>query len=48
MREIQAVSYNSTVYSDENLLYSNSLIEPTSLNNSLTYLYGKDSDMFPL
>jgi len=48
MRELKSVTYNSTVYSDENLLYGNNLIEPASLNNSLTYFYGKDSDMFPL
>ena len=48
MREIQPVTYNSTVYSDVNLLYSNSLIEPAQLTSKLTYFYGKDSDMFPL
>lgn len=48
MREIQTVSYNSERFTDENVLYKNRLIDPVTLSRGLTYLYGKDSDMFPL
>ncbi len=48
MREIQTISYNSERYTSENTLYKNSLIDPVELSSGLTYLYGKDSDMFPL
>lgn len=48
MRELQATSYDSSVYKDENLLYKNKLIDPVTLKKNLTYLWGKDSDMFPL
>lgn len=48
MREIQTVSYNSERFTDENVLYKNRLIDPVTLSRGLTYLYGKDSEMFPL
>lgn len=48
MREIQAITYNSERFTDENVLYKNRLIDPVSLSRGLTYLYGKDTDMFPL
>lgn len=48
MRQLQAVTYNSDIYSDENLLYNNNLIETVELSRNLTYLFGKDEDMFPL
>jgi len=48
MRVLYADSYDSRKYTDENLLYKSGLLEPTELNRSLVYLYGKDSDMFPL
>lgn len=48
MRELQAVAYNATQFTDENLLYGSKLIEPVQLKQNLTYMYGKDSDMFPL
>lgn len=48
MRELIATSYDSAVHTDESLLYKHKLIDPVSLSNNLTYLYGKDSDMFPL
>lgn len=48
MRELQATTYDSNVYKDENLLYKNKLIDPVTLKKNLTYLWGKGSDMFPL
>ncbi len=48
MREIKAVQFNSERFTDENVLYKNRLIDPVELSRGLTYLYGKDSDMFPL
>lgn len=48
MREIQATAYDSKTYTDVNLLYKNGLVDPVQLSKNLTYLWGKDSDMFPL
>lgn len=48
MRKLTDVTYNSTIYTDENLLYNNSLIDTVRLSRSLTYLFGNDSEMFPL
>jgi hypothetical protein len=48
MREIQTVTYNTERFTDENVLYKNRLIDPVELSGGLTYLYGKDSEMFPL
>ena len=41
-------NYDSSVYNDDNVLYNFKLLSPVKLKNNLTYLYGKDSDMFPL
>jgi hypothetical protein len=48
MRELFSTTYDSKVYTDENLLYKHRLIDPVRLSKSFTYLYGRDSDMFPL
>ena len=40
--------YNSDKYNDENTLYNFKLISPAKLKKNLTYLWGKDSDKFPL
>ena len=48
MRELQAVNYDAGLYKDENLLYRNKLLEPSQLDTSLTYIFGKDSNLFPL
>lgn len=48
MRELYSVQYDSKVYTDENLLYKHKLIDPVRLSKNFTYLYGRDSDMFPL
>lgn len=48
MRELYATEYDSTTHLDENVLYKHGLIDQVSLSKNLTYLWGKDSDMFPL
>ncbi len=40
--------YDSNVYNDENTLYNFKLLSPVKLKRNLTYLFGKDSDTFPL
>jgi len=40
--------YNSDIYNDENVLYNFKLLSPVKLKQNLTYLWGKDSDIFPL
>lgn len=48
MKELFATAYNSTDYTDENVLYKSGLIDEITLSKGLTYLWGKDSEMFPL
>lgn len=48
MRELAPTIYDSRGYTDENVLYKHHAIEPVELSKNLTYLYGKDSDLFPL
>lgn len=48
MRELYVGEYNSDVYTDDALLYKTGLIEQQALSKNLTYLWGRDSDMFPL
>lgn len=48
MRELQTTLYDNRGYTDENVLYKHRLIDPVQLSKNITFLYGKDSDMFPL
>ena len=48
MREIGTVRFDSNQFSDANMLLKFDLIDPIRLNRNLTYLWGKDSDKFPL
>ena len=48
MRELQATQYSSETYSDENMLMNFKLLDPVTLSRNLTYLWGKDSQRFPL
>lgn len=48
MRELFTTQYESKGYTDENVLYKHKMIEPVALSKNLTYLYGKDSSLFPL
>ncbi len=48
MRELYETKYNSDRFTDINVLYDNELIDVPTLDRTITYLYGKDSEMFPL
>ena len=48
MKELYSTTYNSEKFTDVNMLYKNELIDTPTLSQSLTYLYGKDSELFPL
>lgn len=48
MREIGTVKFDSNQFTDANMLLKFDLIDPVRLNRNLTYLWGKDSDKFPL
>ncbi len=48
MKYLFDTQYDSSTYTDENVLYKHKLIEPVQLSKNLTYLYGKDNNMFPL
>ena len=48
MRELRTTGFISEKYTDENTLYNTGLMKPGELNSSLTYLFGKDTNMFPL
>ena len=48
MREIGTVKFDSNQYTDANMLLNFDLIDPVKLNRNLTYLWGKDSDKYPL
>ena len=48
MRILSTTEYSSEAVVSSELLYKHGLVDPVVLDNSLTWLYGKDSDMFPL
>ena len=48
MKEVGAFKFDSSLYNDENTLLNFQLISPTKLNQAFTYLWGRDSDKFPL
>ena len=48
MREIGSVKYDSSTYNDENTLLNFNLMSAPNLNQAFTYLWGRDSDKFPL
>ena len=48
MRELYQTEYNSDVFTDDKLLYKTGLVDEVTLSKNLTYLWGRDSDMFPL
>lgn len=48
MKEVGVVKFDSSLYNDENTLLNFNLIAPTKLNQAFTYLWGRDSDKFPL
>lgn len=48
MREISTVKYDSRLYSDVNMLMNYNLIDPVNLDVNLTYMWGHESNRFPL
>ena len=48
MRIIRNQTFDTSKYLDENFLYSNKLVDIPTISRKITYLYGKDTDMFPL
>lgn len=48
MRELYSTAYHSDTFTDENLLYKGKLMSPDKLNRGLTWMFGKDTDKFPL
>lgn len=48
MREIGSAQYDSSTYHDENTLLNFRLMNAVQLNQAFTYLWGRDSDKFPL
>lgn len=48
MREIGQVQYSKDTHSSANMLLNFGLMDSVTLNKNLTYLWGKDSDAFPL
>ena len=48
MKEIGVVKYDSNTYTDRNMLLNFGLMDPATIDRGLTYLYGMESDRFPL
>lgn len=48
MREIGTAQYDSSTYHDENTLLNFKLMNAVNLNQAFTYLWGRDTDKFPL
>ncbi len=48
MRIIRNQTFDTSKYIDENFLYSNKLVDIPTISKHITYLYGRDNDMFPL
>lgn len=48
MRELSTSGYDSSIYHDENTLLNFKFMSAPMLNQHLTYLWGRNSDLFPL
>ena len=48
MQIIQNQNFNTDEYSSINFLYSNNLVDVPTISKNITYIHGKDSNMFPL
>ena len=48
MRELGVVQYQKDTHSSANMLLNFGLMDQVTLNKNLTYMWGKDSDLFPL
>lgn len=45
---IRNQKFDNSKYTDENFMYSNQLVDVPAINNYVTYLFGRENDMFPL
>lgn len=48
VKALRNVTYDNNEFTSVNSLYAAHLKDPVAISNDLTYLYGKDSDRFPL
>lgn len=48
MREIGNVQFSKDTHTSANMLLNFGLLDPVMLNKTLTWIWGKDSDIFPL
>ena len=48
LREIGKKQYSKEVYSDADMLLNFNVLGAVDLNKSLTYLWGRNSNQFPL
>lgn len=48
MRDLGVVQYSEDTHSSANMLLNFGLMDEVLLNKNLTYMWGKDSDLFPL
>lgn len=48
MRILRNQSFDTSKYVDENFLYSGKLVDIPTISKNITYLQGKDTNMFPL
>ncbi len=48
MNILRRQAFNTDKYTDINFLYGNQMMDIPSISKSLTYIHGKDSNMFPL
>ncbi len=48
MNILRNQAFDSTEYTDVNFLYGNQLVDIPTISKNMTYIHGKDSNMFPL
>ena len=48
MNILRSQAFNTDKYTDINFLYGNKMMDIPSISKTLTYIHGKDSNMFPL
>lgn len=48
MKIVEEAQYSKQAYSDENMLYAFKGLQPVPLSQGLTFLYGRNSNAFPL
>ena len=48
MRELSQTTFDSSKHTSATMLTNNKLVDPVSLTKNLTWLWGKDTNAFPL